>query len=443
MIRGTAGSGKTTVALHRIAYLAYDDPEIDGGRTLFVVFSVALKAYVSHVLPALGIRRAQVKDFRQWAAELFRRHFPDLPKAVREDTPAAVVRLKLHPAMAKVLQTQVARVAGPPTHEQAYDDFASALIDLSLLSQVLADHAPGAFDDDELARITTWCRDRFDEIVAWREGDAEATPALDPEDHTLLLYAWQLRVGPLRGKHGPLRYRHVAVDEVQDFSPIEVRVLLGCLDDHRSITLAGDTQQHVMKDAGFTSWADFFGNLGLEGTAVDTLKIAYRSSAEIVRFARLVLGELAEDEAWPQVTRSGPPVELFRFTDPGAAVAFLADALKELLRDEPLASVALLTPGADVSALYHDGLLRAEVPRLRRVLSHEFSFAPGVEIAEVSHAKGLEFDYVVLLEVSAARYPDAPSARRVLHVGATRAVHQLWLVTTETPSPVLAEALGQ
>src|SRR4029453_1990508 len=42
-IRGTAGSGKTTVALHRIAYLAYEDPAIDSARTLFLVFSPALR----------------------------------------------------------------------------------------------------------------------------------------------------------------------------------------------------------------------------------------------------------------------------------------------------------------------------------------------------------------------------------------------------------------
>ena len=93
----------------------------------------------------------------------------------------------------------------------------------------------------------------------------------DSEDAALLLRAYQLRVGSLKGRRGrPLRYRHIAVDEVQDFSPLEVRVLLDCLDQRRSITLAGDTQQHVMKDAGFTSWTEFFGHLGLEGTTVST-----------------------------------------------------------------------------------------------------------------------------------------------------------------------------
>ena len=83
----------------------------------------------------------------------------------------------------------------------------------------------------------------------------------------------------------------VAIDEVQDFSPLEVRVLLGCLDERQSITLAGDTQQHIVKDAGFTSWAAFFKDLGLEGTEVTTLEVNYRCTREIAAFATGVLGE--------------------------------------------------------------------------------------------------------------------------------------------------------
>jgi DNA helicase-2/ATP-dependent DNA helicase PcrA len=275
-------------------------------------------------------------------------------------------------------------------------------------------------------------------------GGAPVTPApaLDAEDDVLLLYAWQLRVGPLRHRGKPLMYRHVALDEVQDFSPLEVRVVLGCLDERKSITLAGDTQQHVTKDTGFTSWTEFFGHLGMEGHAVSTLRIAYRSSQPIVTFSRALLGDLAEDDAPPLVTRTGPPVELFRFTDTGAAVAFLADTLKQLMRDEPFASVALLAPDREVAATYTEGLRRSEVPRLRRIMAHEFTFAPGVEVAEVASVKGLEFDYVVLLETSAAHYPDTPAARRVLHVGATRAVHQLWLVCVGSLSPVLSEVMA-
>jgi ATP-dependent DNA helicase UvrD/PcrA len=438
VIRGTAGSGKTTVALHRIAYLAFGDPTIDSAQTLVVVFSSALRDYVSHVLPALGGTHVQVRTFHDWAAERTRRLFPKLPRQVRADTPALAQRLKLHPGLLVALERQVRRVAGQATAEQVVDDWASVLSQASLLEEVFAEVAPEAFSTEELVRVATWNRDRYDELCAWMEGDAEAPAELDPEDDALLLRAWQLRIGPLPWRlKQPLRYRHIAIDEVQDFSPVEVQVLLGCLDEQRSITLAGDTQQHVMKDAGFTSWTKFFKDLGLDATEVNTLEISYRCSHEIATFAVGVLGDLREDATPPLTTRSGPPVELFRFTDHGACVAFLADALKELCAAERLASVCVLTPTRELSTLYHRGLQNGEVPRLRRVENQDFTFAPGVEVTEIEQVKGLEFDYVILIEVSAATFPDTPAARRLLHVGATRAVHQLWLTSVATPSPLV------
>jgi DNA helicase-2/ATP-dependent DNA helicase PcrA len=283
-----------------------------------------------------------------------------------------------------------------------------------------------------------WNRARIEELCSALAGDPEATGELDPEDDALLLRAWQLRVGPLLGPGGrPLRYRHAVLDEVQDFSPLEVQVLLDCLDRESSITLAGDTQQHVMQTSGFSSWSDFFVRLGIEGSAVETLKVSYRSSEEIVRFAFSLLGGLQEEEGLPETTRSGPPVELFRFTDRGACVAFLADALRDLMRSEPLASIAVLTPSAEASLAFADALGRSEVPSLRLVVDQDFTFSPGIEVTEIEQAKGLEFDYVILVDATAVNFPDLPATRRLLHVGATRAVHQLWLTTVGTPSPLL------
>lgn len=443
VIRGSAGSGKTTVALHRIAYLAFSDRSVDSPRTLFLVFSAALRDYVSHVLPALGVPRVKVTTFGEWARQLRRRHFPMLPKRIREDAPGIVLKLKSHPLILRALQEHAELEDGDATVEQVLDDWSSVLMDRSLLTRLVQEEFPGSFSPAELERACLWSRDRYEELVAWMEGDKEVRPEMDEEDDALLLRAWQLRIGPLRGqKKRPLTYRHIAIDEVQDFTPLEVRVLLGCLDRRRSITLAGDTQQHVMKDAGFTSWADFFRHLGVEGTAVDTLRVSYRCSRQVVRFAIDVLGDLAEDEP-PLVTRDGPPVELFRFTDHGACVAFLADALEELVHQEPLASVAILAPSGPTADMYYQGLRRSEVPRLKRVVDHEFSFAPGIEVTEVAQVKGLEFDYIILVDVGPWAYPDTPSARRVLHVGATRAVHQLWVMCAGEPAPIVRQALAR
>lgn len=443
VVRGSAGSGKTTVALHRIAYLAYEDETIESSRTLFVVFSPALCSYVSHVLPALGVTGVQVTTFREWAAGHCRRLFPMLPRQLRENTPGVVAKLKAHPALMVALEEQSrgSGVVAKPT--RVIDDWASVLCRADVLRNVLERVAPNDFSRDEIDRATRWNRERYDELLAWMRGNDKVHADIDAEDDPLLLRAWQLRCGPIPARDGhPLEYRHIALDEVQDFSPVEVRVLLDCLDERRSMTLAGDTQQHITKDSGFTSWSDFFKTLGIENTAVDTLRVSYRSTHEIASFALAVLGEFREDDEAPITTRSGPPVEFFRFTDHGAAVAFLSDTLKGLLRHEPFASIAVLTPSRVLSEVYYEGFANSEVERLRIVRNQDFTFTPGIDVTEVDQVKGLEFDYVILVEASFANYPDNPAARRLLHVGATRAIHQLWLTSVATPSPLIGDGMS-
>jgi len=332
----------------------------------------------------------------------------------------------------------VARVPGPGVREQALDDWASVLTQPALLEETCTRVDPGAFSSSEIERFVDWNRVRVEELYAGLSGDSEVPFELDAEDDALLLRSWQLRIGPLRGpgRH-PLRFRHAVVDEVQDFSVLEIRVLLECLGPSPSITLAGDVQQHVIENTGFTSWSTFFEQLGIAGGEVETLNISYRSSQEIVDFAHSLLGDVREESDSPVATRSGPPVELFQFGERGVAVAFLGDALRELSEAEPLASVAILTPSRESSDRYYQGLARAELRNLRQVVDQDFSFSAGVEITEIEQVKGLEFDYVVLVDVNAGGFPDTPASRRLLHVGATRAVHQLWLCSVGNPSPLV------
>src|SRR5205823_11479970 len=56
-------------------------------------------------------------------------------------------------------------------------------------------------------------------------------------------------------------------------------------------------------------------------------------------------------------------------------------------------------------------------------------------VTDVAQVKGLEFDYVVMVDVNEASYPAVNWARHLLHIGVTRAAHQLWLVSTGEPSP--------
>ena len=151
------------------------------------------------------------------------------------------------------------------------------------------------------------------------------------------------------------------------------------------------------------------------------------------------MGPLADPEP-PEAPRHGAPVEAFRFPGVGAAVGFLAEALRDLAAREPRATVALLARYPEQADRYHEGLRRAEVPALRRIRAQEFSFRPGVEVTDVRQVKGLEFDYVVMLDANATSYGRDDESRHLFHIGVTRAAYQLWVMVTGTPSPLLGDA---
>ncbi|MGO9834969.1 MAG: ATP-binding domain-containing protein [Polyangiaceae bacterium] len=515
-IQGSAGSGKTTVGLHRVAYLAFREPQRFRPEKMFVIVpNEALVHYVSRVLPSLGVEKVPVTTFARFASRLVLQLFPRLPAKTSDETPPVVSRLKSHPAMLRGIERVVSRIGDAvdarmqasmakwPEASQIADAWrvarseagthpdarvsvmaqwlsgkrvlagvaaAATLPEVTrgALEQLIADFRPqtrsvaGAWDElltsreglaEMFSDVPAFGTAQLDQAHAWcvrqsrmradGERDGEQ-PTLDPEDLALLLRTWQVLRGSLVDAEAKaIRLAHVFVDEVQDASPVELRVLLELTGKERCITLAGDVAQRMIDEGdekGEFDWNALLDDLGVSHTKIEPLKVSYRSTAEITEFARAVLGPLAHAEV-PATTRSGPPVELFGFASPGEAVAWLAEALKQLARDEPDANVALVARFGQQADVYHEGLVRAEVPNVRRVAKQDFCWDPGVDVTDVRQTRGLEFDEVILLETTAASYPVSPQARHMLYVGATRASHQLWCVASQPPSPLVTAAI--
>jgi DNA helicase-2/ATP-dependent DNA helicase PcrA len=506
-VQGSAGSGKTTIGLHRIAYLAFADPRrFRPDKMLIVVYQRALAAYVSRVLPALDVEGVPAMTFGSWASETRKTALPLLVAPVTDETPPVVMRAKSHGAMLKILadrqaalqawcRDQIARLADEPAARAATADalgawdaaapggpadqrvsafatwvrdaaldpaartalenvgralrartrdvtgeWASLLTDREALRAGFAAHAPGVFSDGQVDDVHRWCvaRDRL-RTGGKLEDDGEGF-AFDAEDDALLLRIYQLQRAPLPGAKGPLAYEHLMVDEVQDFSPLELAVLLDTTSKQRSVTLAGDTAQAIAPEHGFSNWAELLDDLGIAHERVEPLRVSYRSTREIVELAEHVLGPLQGDVR-PVAPRAGAPVEAFGFGSAGECAEFLSHALKELVRAEPEASVALLARHPEQALLYYEALSRAEVPGLRLVADQDFSFTAGIDVTDVRQTKGLEFDIVILLDVNESSYGTGDDARRLLHVAMTRAAHQLWVTYTSTPSPLLPPGL--
>jgi DNA helicase-2/ATP-dependent DNA helicase PcrA len=518
-IQGSAGSGKTTVGLHRVAYLAFKEPSrFRPDRMLVVVPNEALIHYVSRVLPSLGVEGVPVTTFGRYATRLVAMMFPKLPSRASEETPPVVSRAKSHAAMLRGIERLAARIdravdarlragmekwpegarvvaaweatRGDAGGQHTPDARVSLLAGWLAGKRTLAGVAPaGSLPDvtrsaieqlgaqlraetrsvaglwDELLTSREALAETFegvrgfgpgqlDQVHAWCvrqsrirvDGDRDGEePHIDAEDWALLLRCWQVLRGPIVDHEGkPIRFAHAFVDEVQDASPVELRVLLELTGKERCITLAGDVAQRMLDDGddrGEFDWNALLDGLGVPHTKLEPLKVSYRSTAEITEFSRAVLGPLAHEDV-PATTRRGPPVELFAFASPGEAVAWLAEALKQLARDEPDANVALVARFPQQAEVYFEGLSRAEVPNVRRVAKQDFSWDPGVDVTDVRQTKGLEFDEVVLLETTAASYPVTPQARHALYVGATRASHQLWCVASDDPSKLVTDAIG-
>ncbi len=487
VIQGGAGSGKTTIGLHRIAYLAYRAPErFRAQRILVVTYGPGLAAYISEVLPSLGVEGVKVVTFQAWAEKRRKLAFPWVKARYEDDTPAQASKLKKHPALLRLLAARArAHLAAPRarrTARAALQLWAEVLTDLPALEAAMAAFGDGAMTRAELAVAHRYVTERCTALVEERETDDSPTSdddepgrrddgadvdvderrldedddrshgvdgehidaevlKVDREDDALMLRAHQLLAGPLKKGRDVLAYDHLFVDEAQDLSPVELAVLLEATSAAKSVTLAGDTAQRLYMDNGFRDWREVLGDLGLESANIEPLRIAYRSTREVVAFSREVLGPLAEPDP-PAAPRSGAPVEAHSFPDAGAAVAFLGEALRRLFQHEPRASVGVLARFPEQADAYFDGLRRAEVPNLRRVHHQDFVFKAGVDVTEVRQVKGLEFDYVILVDVNRTVYPVDDASRHLLHIGATRAAHQLWVVVTSLPSPLLPESLG-
>ena len=545
LIQGGAGSGKTTVALHRLAYLMTKKPQYFKPKTVLpIVFGHALANYMSRVLPALGVKGVVPQTYHKWISGLRQRVLPDLPGNYAENTPMDVIELKRHPLWLKyyleetkkrtlkfreLFEVRLAKVEGlnllleewgittglpliprllsllrwskgefaikkmtkhesrrmeKKLHnvlEQSFPEIFEAphllisqiwndcLVNKELLFETVERLAPGEFSETQLTSSWNWAVRQYQKRIAAGEtiesdrvslvdqvevygnkkfNFEDDRCSLDEEDDSLLLILYQMLMGPIKSKNGKiLSYSHLMLDEAQDFGPLEFQILVSLTPEkHPSVTLAGDMDQRIMLGRKHETWDESLSYLTLpdgskpDVTALSPLQIGYRSTDEIMKAAKKVIGEHSVNTTWHS-TRQGAPVNVFRFQESGAMVAFLADTLEDLCVREPLASIAVLTRTNEAALKLYEGLQRTDLANMRIIRDQEFSFTPGIDVTDISQTKGLEFDTVIIADADASTYGPDMLSRQLLYVGLTRAAHQLWLLHCGNPSKLINDLI--
>lgn len=515
LILGGAGSGKTTVALHRMALLAYQRPRFYQARAMKVVVpEQGLVRLMQRLLEGLQLSDVNVETYDDWVVDQGRHILKGLPKKLYEHTPSQVITMKRHPAMFDLVHRYVGMLeervgeglrfilsgwredlhaefmqnkAKPLV--QRMDDLETELLALVEGDQALAwrkdtvlnffkEHRPKILDvdgarselysnaellqvlvarsggqitpkmTDELARHT---RRQYedphggvdeDDIRAAKTVDGaeieedDYAGTMDREDFTILLYLMLKLTGRVGRKSKSLtEYKHLVVDEAQDFAPMELRVLGQSLASDSTVTIAGDHVQQSDPTVVFRGWDDVLQQLDV-GTAEEArLNTNYRCPRPVAEFGHKVLGPMAP-ASLPKSIKDGKEVVFSAFPNDGLAVVAISEALSQLFARERLASVAIICENEESALSFYQALKPSTDVRL--VIDGEFSFKPGVDVTDVAQIKGLEFDYVIIPDVNASVYPDTPVARRALHIAVTRAVHQLWVCSIGRPSEILA-----
>jgi ATP-dependent DNA helicase UvrD/PcrA len=447
LVLGGAGSGKTTVALHRLSRISAADPASYAlSEATVVVPEEGLARLCRRLLEPLGVGPAHVKTTQTWSTELTRRVFGRSTRLSAE-APPLVSSLKRHPALYRALGERLERARPAAKLPRLRRHLAEALTDRGFLAGVVAAsggdlpltaveetirHTMLQLSESVERQLASIVDHEMKQAVDGRPIE-EGTPdelagTLDLEDLPILLF--------LRARHEAIDSGSISLlvlDEAEDLSLFELSVLGRLLRERGSVTLAGDEAQQTA--SSFAGWQTSLATLGASDAVKIRLPTSYRCPRPVAELAWRLLGGLASSSP-VHPAREGAPVGRFTLPSESQAHLLLIGALRDLIDREPRASVGVVASDADAARRFH--ALVAELPEARLVLHGEFSFEPGIDVTDVDNAKGLEFDYVVIPDATASVYPSTDEARRRLHVAVTRAAYQLWIVAGGAPSPLLA-----
>lgn len=528
VVQGAAGSGKSEIGLHRIAYLLSPFNELPENETptadstLFIGPSRSFLEYAADVLPSLGVRENVPQiTLPEWFAERLSErvtpsgkiwnHLLDSGRLTKYNEPAE--RFKGSMAMADTLDRYAAslsegiRRAGQQTPPlsvslDGQNRFSVSQSDIkAIFDAVISDagphpalnrqrqefsarianrvssirYQPGRVSRSEAERqqqriarnyvdpwlATWWPRldfrqeyaallsdpERLAELARGAISVADARTMLesarqpgydnfDDSDRGALVYLDHLLNDTIRR-----RYRHIVVDEAQDISPIEFR-LLRLSSVNNWFTILGDTAQQLTPYRGIRRWRDVERALGRSSVKVQHARTSYRSNQHITRFNNRILRlfDTYIDAPIP-FGREGHRVEYHRHA---SVNAMYEDIVRQLDRIRSLnglndAQIAVLV--RDRSNLIRFGKFCQENGVAEVTPFGQESLESKTVLARIPDTKGLEYDAVIVLGVNDS-FASTTFNRKLLYLASTRAKHYLAIHCGGRPSPIM-QAISQ
>lgn len=461
IIQGVAGSGKTSIALHRIAYLLYTFRDSISSKDILIISpNKVFSDYISNVLPELGEETVPETSMEQILSGVlehkykYQTYFGLVNELLEKPSSSLINRIAYKASFgfiseldkfilhientyfkaADVKLTKYITIPAPFIEEQylrfnrypirrRFDAMADYMLDMlkiqyaftvttagrNLLKKEIRLMFAGNNDIQVYKDFFKWTNNPG--MFKMRKGHT-----LEYSDLAPLAY---LHLALEGNGNQPFRVKHLLIDEMQDYSPIQYKVIQKLFPCRK--TVLGDAGQSVNPYGSSTAET-----IQKSLTASEIMKLckSYRSTFEITDFAQ----KIHPNAELEPVARHGEKPQILQF---GSAVEELSGimGLISTYRKSGYKSLGIICKTEQQAREMAD-MLKSYANDISFLSSQSSAFVQGIVIISAHMAKGLEFDEVIIPQTDERNYRSEID-KSMLYVAVTRAMHRLTLTFHE------------
>ena len=461
IIQGVAGSGKTSIALHRIAYLLYTFRDSISSKDILIISpNKVFSDYISNVLPELGEETVPETSMEQILSGVlehkykYQTYFGLVNELLEKPSSSLIDRIAYKASFgfiseldkfilhientyfkaADVKLTKYITIPAPFIEEQylrfnrypirrRFDAMADYMLDMlkiqyaftvttagrNLLKKEIRLMFAGNNDIQVYKDFFKWTNNPG--MFKMRKGHT-----LEYSDLAPLAY---LHLALEGNGNQPFRVKHLLIDEMQDYSPIQYKVIQKLFPCRK--TVLGDAGQSVNPYGSSTAET-----IQKSLTASEIMKLckSYRSTFEITDFAQ----KIHPNAELEPVARHGEKPQILQF---GSAVEELSGimGLISTYRKSGYKSLGIICKTEQQAREMAD-VLKSYANDISFLSSQSSAFVQGIVITSAHMAKGLEFNEVIIPQTDERNYRSEID-KSMLYVAVTRAMHRLTLTFHE------------
>lgn len=461
IIQGVAGSGKTSIALHRIAYLLYTFRDSISSKDILIISpNKVFSDYISNVLPELGEETVPETSMEQILSGVlehkykYQTYFGLVNELLEKPSSSLINRIAYKASFGFISELDKFILHIENTYFKAADVKLTKYITI-----------PAPFIEEQYLRFNRYpIRRRFDAMADYMLDmlKIQYTFTVTTTGRNLLkkeirlmfagnndiqvykdFFKWTNNPGMFKMRKGhtleysdlaplayqhlalegngnqPFRVKHLLIDEMQDYSPIQYKVIQKLFPCRK--TVLGDAGQSVNPYGSSTAET-----IQKSLTASEIMKLckSYRSTFEITDFAQ----KIHPNAELEPVARHGEKPQILQF---GSAVEELSGimGLISTYRKSGYKSLGIICKTEQQAREMAD-MLKSYANDISFLSSQSSAFVQGIVITSAHMAKGLEFDEVIIPQTDERNYRSEID-KSMLYVAVTRAMHRLTLTFHE------------